>query len=149
MFVEMELKQILRSADMAAIVLCEKREPHREFPVYIDQIQAQALEFAVNGVKTPRPLTHDLVLNVIDGLGGKLRRVIIDRIENATFYGKLDIEQSDHSSTWIDVRPSDAVVVGSKKMAPIFVDEDVLQSVEAKPAEDQDLFDDLDTDSDE
>ncbi|MFW6303961.1 MAG: bifunctional nuclease family protein [Candidatus Sumerlaeota bacterium] len=144
MLIEMELKQILRSAEMAAIVLCEKKEPRREFPVYIDQVQAQALEFAVNGVRTPRPLTHDLVLNVIEGMGGKLRRVIIDKIENATFYGKLDIEQRDHSSTWIDVRPSDAVVVGSKIMVPIFVDEQVLLNVNARPAEDDDFFDDMD-----
>ena len=98
---------------------------------------------AVNGQQAPRPLTHDLVLNVVAGLGGALKRIIVDKIVtdergNGTFYAKLDVVKSDHSSAWIDARPSDAVVLASKLHLPIYVDEDVLREVQARPAAPED-----------
>ena len=140
MLVEMELREIIRGRDVAAIVLGEKHGANREFPVYIDYIQAAALEMAVNGEQAPRPLTHDLVLNVVSGMGGTLKRIIVDKLVtdelgNGTFYAKLDIVRSDHSSAWIDARPSDAVVLASKLHLPIYVDEEVLREVKARPAE--------------
>ena len=140
MLVEMELREIIRGRGVAAIVLGEARGENREFPVYIDETQAMALEMAVNGEQAPRPLTHDLVLNVASGLGGTLKRIIVDKLVtdelgNGTFYAKLDIEKSDHASAWIDARPSDAVVLASKLALPIYVDEEVLREVHARPAE--------------
>ena len=132
MLVEMELREIIRGPDVGAIfVLAEKDEngKNREFPIETDNFQASALELAVNRIKAPRPLTHDLVLNVIAGMGGELKRIIVDKLENNTFFGKLDIKQSDHSTAWIDVRPSDAVIIASKVASPIFVDEEVLKEV--------------------
>ena len=80
MLVEMELREIIRGRGMAAIVLGETHGEGREFPVYIDETQAMALELAVNGEQAPRPLTHDLVLNVVSGLGGTLKRIIVDKL---------------------------------------------------------------------
>ena len=139
MLVEMELREIIRGRGVAAIVLGESHGRNREFPVYIDETQAMALEMAVNDEQAPRPMTHDLVLNVVSGLGGTLRRIIVDKLVtdelgNGTFYAKLDIEKNDHVSTWIDARPSDAVVLASKLRLPIYVDEDVLREVHARPA---------------
>lgn len=139
MLVEMELREIIRGRGVAAIVLAETHGQCREFPVYIDETQAMALEMAVNGEQAPRPMTHDLVLNVASGLGGTLRRIIVDKLVtdelgNGTFYAKLDIEKQDHASTWIDARPSDAVVLASKLQLPIYVNEEVLREVNARPA---------------
>lgn len=131
MLVEMELREIVRAMEGggAIFVLGEKGGMSREFPIEVDTFQASALELAINDIRAPRPLTHDLVLNVVEGMGGVLKRVIVDKLENNTFYGKLDIQQKDHSTAWIDVRPSDALVVASKVSAPIFVDEEVLNLV--------------------
>ena len=146
MLVKMELRQIIRAGQGAAvIVLGEVEGKNREFPVIIDHLQAQALEMAVNKTSAPRPLTHDLVLNVITGMGGKLTRIIVDKLqvekypngaESGVFHGKLAIDREGADPVLIDTRPSDAVVLASKESVPIFVDEEVLEQVDAKPPPD-------------
>lgn len=148
MLVELELRQIIRGPEFSAvIVLGEKADANREFPIYIDQFQAGALEMAIRGIEADRPLTHDLVVNVIRDMGGTLRRVIIDKLAlvdmRETFFAKLDVEMADHSSTWIDARSSDAVVLSSKLHVPIYADEEVLKAVNAKPSPDGPDFSDL------
>ncbi len=132
--VEMELREILRGPLSATIVLGELEGGDREFPVDIDLHAATALEMAVNGEQTPRPLTHDLILNVIQGLSASLKRVIVDELRldefgRGTFHGKLDLEKSDLSTVWIDSRPSDSLVLATKLGVPIFVNEEVLNQV--------------------
>ncbi len=132
--VEMDLREILRGPLSATIVLGEVEGEGREFPVDIDLHAATALEMAVNGEQTPRPLTHDLILNVLEGLGASLKRVIVDELRldefgRGTFHGKLDVEKNDLSTTWIDSRPSDSLVLASKLGVPIFVNEEVLNQV--------------------
>ncbi|HNY28907.1 MAG TPA: bifunctional nuclease family protein [Candidatus Sumerlaeota bacterium] len=132
--VEMELREILRGPLSATIVLGEVEGGDREFPVDIDLHAATALEMAVNNEQTPRPLTHDLILNVVRGLGASLKRVIVDELRldefgRGTFHGKLDVEKSDLSTIWIDSRPSDSLVLATKLGVPIFVNEDVLNQV--------------------
>lgn len=144
MLVEMELREILRGQSVTAIVLGEKSGENRQFPVYIGPYEAEALERAVHGIDTPRPLTHDLVLNVVRDMGGTLKRVIVDKlvdeVHGGTFYGKLDVQLRDASSVWIDSRPSDAVVLASKTGVPVFVDEEVLAKVNAQPPDPNDEF---------
>ena len=74
-------------------------------------------------------MTHDLVLNVIGGLSGKLRRVIVDDLKQDTFYGKLVVRTAAGTEELIDTRPSDAVVLAIKQRAPIFVAEHVLEII--------------------
>ncbi len=141
MLVEMGLCEIITGNDQPVIVLSEKTG-ERQFPVFIGPFEAEALERSVrhNLPKLPRPLTHDLVLNAIKDLGGSLTRVIIDKLENDTFYGKLDVRKSDNTTVWIDSRPSDAVVIASKTGVPIFCDSDILDRIGNKVVED-DSFD--------
>jgi bifunctional DNase/RNase len=132
--VEMELREILRGPLSATIVLGEVEGGDREFPVDIDLHAATALEMAVNKEHTPRPLTHDLILNVIQGLNASLKRVIVDELRldefgRGTFHGKLDLEKNDLSTVWIDSRPSDSLVLATKLDLPIFVNEEVLNQV--------------------
>jgi bifunctional DNase/RNase len=138
MFIEMELREICRSSDMNAVVLRETTGRRRQFPIYIGVYEASALEMAIHDQEAPRPLTHDLILNVIRGMGGSLRRIIVDKLEDDTFFSKLDIEQRDHSSVWIDCRPSDALVLACKLAAPIFADNSVLDKANAIPMPDDD-----------
>jgi len=139
MLVPMELREILRSNEVTAIVLGEIGGRQRQFPVFIGPYEAEAMERAVHGIETPRPLTHDLVINVIRDMRGILRRVIVDslvdEIHGGTFYGKLDVELEDRTSVWIDSRPSDAIVIAMKTATPIFVDDEVLRKVKAQPPE--------------
>lgn len=131
-FVEMELREIQIVEDMArtqVIVLGEK-EGRRAFPIFIGLNEAVAMDLAVRGEHTPRPLTHDLALNVITGVGATLERVLVTKLENDTFYGALELRLPDGTSARIDSRPSDAIVLATKVKASIFVEEQVLDMAE-------------------
>lgn len=137
MFVEMALLEILRGKDMTAIVLAEKNGGKRQFPVFIGVHEANALEMSVHNIEASRPLTHDLVLNVINGMEATLTRVIIDKLENDTFYGKLDLRKSDNTSVWIDSRPSDAIVIASKTGVPIYCNQEIVDKIGAETSDDE------------
>ena len=137
-FIEMEVREIQTSddpRDLPIIVLAEK-SGGREFPIFIGHIEARALEEAVIsklpsvGTLFRRPMTHDLILNTIDGLKATFSRVLITRLENGTFFGALELQPPDGESVCIDSRPSDAMVLAMKRKIPIFVEEKVLAEVE-------------------
>lgn len=135
-FIEMEVREIQTSEDprdLPIIVLAEK-QGEREFPIFIGHMEARALEEAVLGTTTMalglprRPLTHDLILNTIEGLGAQFHRVLITQLQNSTFYGALELEHNGQTVR-IDTRPSDAMVLAMKRKTPIFVEEKVLAEV--------------------
>jgi bifunctional DNase/RNase len=129
--IEMELREIqMKDDEIGAqiIVLGEKNGP-REFPIFIGYAEALALDLALHGYKNQRPMTHDLVYNIVDGLGAEIRRVIVDDLRQDTIYGKLAVRTPAGTEELIDSRPSDAVVLASKRGLPIFVAEHVLEMV--------------------
>ena len=135
MIVEMEVSEICRSSDWSAVVLREKDGKGRQFPIYVGQFEGEALESAVHRHEMPRPFTHDLILNVIRDMGGTLLRVIIDKLEDNTFFSKLEVVLPGGGSVLVDSRPSDAMVLATKTACAIFVDEQVLQDSHAAPSD--------------
>ncbi len=130
MLIEMELREIqISEAGSYQIVILGEKEGTRAFPIYIGFFEAAAMDQTVRGIQTPRPMTHDLILNVIDGVGATLKRILVDQLMDDTFHGKLVVETSDGREVLIDTRPSDALVLAAKREAPIFVDEEVLEEV--------------------
>ena len=127
--VQMELSRIMISETSDhQIVVLKEREGQRSFPIVIGLHEAWAIDRAVKGIPTPRPLTHDLVHNVIDGLGAGLTQIIINDLLNNTFYAKL-ILQMNGKAVEVDSRPSDAIALAMQKSTPIFVAEKVLDEV--------------------
>ncbi|HHT9131082.1 MAG TPA: bifunctional nuclease family protein [Candidatus Tripitaka californicus] len=127
--VKMELSRIMISETSDhQIVVLKEREGQRSFPIVIGLHEAWAIDRAVKGIPTPRPLTHDLIHNVIEGLGAGLTQIIINDLLNNTFYAKL-ILQVDGKAVEIDSRPSDAIALAMQKSTPIFVAEKVLDEV--------------------
>jgi bifunctional DNase/RNase len=97
----------------------------------------------MEGIKPPRPLTHDLLKNVIDILGGSVSEVIIDELRENTFYAKVKIEVATLSNE-IDSRPSDAIALAVRTGAPLYVAEDVMKVASFVPSsEDADEIQDL------
>ncbi|MCX7717377.1 MAG: bifunctional nuclease family protein [Candidatus Sumerlaeaceae bacterium] len=130
-FVRVELREYQIVDDMShtqVIILGEVDGP-RSFPIFIGFNEAVALDFAVGGGVAPRPMTHDLVLNVIRDLGAVLERALVVKLEKDTFYGALELRTADGRIVRVDSRPSDAIVIATKKRAPIYVEEQVLQEV--------------------
>ena len=124
--VHMELKRIIISEvhDQQVIMLKEV-EGDRSFPIVIGIFEATSIDRRVKGLPTPRPLTHDLVVSVIDNLGGELRDVYISELRDHTYYAKLRIRQ-DGEMVEVDSRPSDAIALAVTAKVPIYVAEDVL-----------------------
>lgn len=114
----------------AQILILSEVDGSRQFPIYIGFHEMDALDRAIHRKMAPRPLTHDLILNVIESMGGELERVIVDDLRDETFYGKLGVRIKDGEEVLVDSRPSDAIVLAARQGAPIFVAEHVLNLIE-------------------
>jgi len=134
--VEVSLREIQASDGQGAqIMILGEVGGSRAFAIYIGFHEMDALDRALHGKETPRPLTHDLVLNAIEGMGGELTRVIVDDLQDDTYFGKLAVRAPDGEEKLIDCRPSDAMVLAARRQAPIFVASHVLESVGRSPSE--------------
>jgi bifunctional DNase/RNase len=98
----------------------------RSFPIVIGIFEATSIDRRVKGMQSPRPLTHDLLANVIDQLGGELQDIFISELREHTYYAKLRIRK-DGELVEVDCRPSDAIAVAVTARVPIFVNEEVLE----------------------
>jgi len=129
MEVRMDLAKIIitETTDQQVIVLRE-RDGERAFPIVIGINEAFAVDRRVKGIKTARPLTHDLLAGVIAALGGELEKIIVNDLQDHTFYAKLIIRQNG-KVVEVDSRPSDAIALGVASDTPIYVEEHVLREV--------------------
>ncbi len=130
--VEMELRRVRidEKKDIQTIVLKEKHGK-RQLPIGIGIPEVNAIRLKLSGITPPRPLTHDLLNNMIQHLGATVQKVIIDKLEFNTFYAKV-ILRTDHDQVKeIDARPSDSIALALRANAPIFAAEEVLRVVTA------------------
>lgn len=128
--VQMELRRIIISEvhDQQVIVLREI-DGERSFPIVIGIFEATSIDRRVKNMPSPRPLTHDLVTNVIEQLGGEIQDVIISELKEHTYFAKLRIRHEGELIE-IDSRPSDAIALAVTAKVPIYVSEEVLQETE-------------------
>lgn len=121
MDVEVELSRIIinETSDQQIIVLKE-RHGERAFPIVIGIVEIFAIDRRLKGITPPRPMTHDLLASVIDGLGAMIDRIVIDDLRDHTFYAKIYLRLNGRTVT-IDSRPSDAIALCAAIKAPIFV----------------------------
>jgi hypothetical protein len=127
MDVEVELSRIIinETSDQQVIVLKE-RHGKRSFPIVIGIVEIFAIDRRLKGIKPPRPMTHDLLDSVIENLGVKIEKIVINDLRNHTFYAKIHLS-SDGRTVKIDSRPSDAIALGVASNAPIYVAEHVFE----------------------
>jgi bifunctional DNase/RNase len=127
--VEVELVKIVirDTSDQQYIFLKEKRG-ERTFPIVIGFFEASAIDRRVRGVGTPRPMTHDLLSNTVEALGGRILKIVVNRLHENTFYARLHIQRNGDEID-IDCRPSDAIALAVQTDAAIFVAEEVLDAV--------------------
>jgi bifunctional DNase/RNase len=113
------------SAGAYALILKESNGK-RKLPIIIGAFEAQSIALELEGMRPPRPLTHDLLKNVIDTFAVSLNEVCISELRDGTFYAKLFVEGVSETKE-IDSRPSDAIALAVRFGAPIYVEEEVLQ----------------------
>ena len=116
---------ISETSDQQYIFLKEKGG-ERTFPIVIGYYEALAIDRYVKETSVPRPLTHDLLVKVVEGLGARLERVEVTNLKDSTFYAVLHLE-TDGRKVEVDARPSDAIAVATALKARIFVSEKVLE----------------------
>ncbi len=112
------------SAGAYALILKETNGK-RKLPIIIGAFEAQSIALELEGMKPPRPLTHDLMRNIIDTFAVSLNEVCINELRDGTFYAKLTIEGLSETQE-VDSRPSDAIALAVRYGAPIYVGEEVL-----------------------
>ncbi|HOW59706.1 MAG TPA: bifunctional nuclease family protein [Candidatus Omnitrophota bacterium] len=110
------------------LVVFREKAGKRFLPVVIGLPEIHAIKLKLSNVKPPRPMTHDLMLQIIDGLGGKLQRVVIDKLENNTFHAKLYILKENDMEVVIDGRPSDSVALALRAGVSVYAEEEVLNA---------------------
>jgi bifunctional DNase/RNase len=105
-------------------------EGGRSFPIVIGLPEAQAIERRLKGIQIKRPQTHDLLMNVIAAMGGRLESITINDLSEQTFFALLHVRDRAGKLVDIDSRPSDAIALGIASNVPIFVAEHVLDAVQ-------------------
>ena len=109
------------------IVVLRDEDGQRVLPIWVGIFEANAIALQMENISTPRPMTHDLLRNVIEGLSGVVAKVVIADLKDNTFYATIHIEiRSD--TVAVDARPSDAIALALRTQAPIFVEESVIDS---------------------
>jgi bifunctional DNase/RNase len=112
------------------IVLLREEEGPRYLPIFIGQPEATAIVYALQGMETPRPMTHDLMKTVLDELTIELRRVVITELHDSTFYAEIELadESTPGGVRRISSRPSDALALAARYAVhvPIYAAESVL-----------------------
>lgn len=122
--IPVRVEQLLLS-NLGFVVLLKSDEDERTLPIFIGAAEAQAIAIKLNQVEVPRPLTHDLLKNILDFLEYRLKRVEVCDLREGTFYARLILER-DGEELEIDSRPSDAIALALRFGAPIFVGERVM-----------------------
>src|SRR3970282_170754 len=108
------------------VVILQEQEGERVLPIWIGPAEASAIAMELAGVKFSRPLTHDLLKQVIVGLGADLRKVIITQVKDNTYFAELHIYRGD-AVIQIDARPSDSIAVALRLKAPCFTNHPLLE----------------------
>lgn len=108
------------------VVILKEVGTERILPIWIGPGEASAIAMQLGGVAFQRPLTHDLLVAIVGGMGGTLKRVLITRVENSTYFAELIIDR-DGEVISVDARPSDSIAIALRMKARIFADDSLLQ----------------------
>lgn len=112
------------------IILLRDSEGQKVLPIWVGIYEANAIALQIENVSTPRPMTHDLLKNVINDLKASVRKIVVSDLKDNTFYALIYLDVNGDTVA-IDARPSDAIALALRARAPIFVEESVIDN--AKP----------------
>ena len=124
-------------------VILKEIDGDRKLPVLVGAYEAQSIAMAMEYMETPRPLTHDLIVNLISGIEGKLSSVKITKLEDGVFFSILDIQSDSLGHREIDSRPSDALAIALRMYSPILVANDVMEEALILENDSEKIIDDI------
>jgi bifunctional DNase/RNase len=138
MWVEMRVRGLaLDPVSNMPIILLRDEDDKRSLPIWVGIFEANAIALELEKISTPRPMTHDLIKNILDSVEAKVDKIVVNDLRDNTFFAMIHLRLGEEEIT-VDSRPSDAIALALRVGAPIFVEEDVVRrakSVEVAPKE--------------
>jgi len=126
MLIEMKVKNLAFDLSKSgAMVFLEEMKGKRTLPIWIGIFEANAIALELRKISTARPMTHDLILNIIKGLEAEATKIVVTELKDNTFYATIHINTKE-GDIEIDSRPSDAIAVALRMGTPIYVNEEVI-----------------------
>ena len=128
MLIEMTIKGLmLDPITNTPIVILKDKEGDRVLPIWVGLFEANAIALQIENVATPRPMTHDLLRNIITDLEGRVDRIVVSDLKENTFYAVVHLTVRGERVA-VDARPSDAIALALRTRAPILVEETVIEN---------------------
>src|SRR5262245_22852426 len=131
MWLEMKVKQLALDplSNMPMIVLRDEEEK-RTLPIWVGLAEANAIALELEKIPTARPMTHDLIRNILEAVGARVSKIVVNDLKENTFYAVIHLRLGSNDLA-VDSRPSDAIALALRVDAPIYVEEEVLNKAES------------------
>jgi len=127
MIVSVRVERVtLDTASNRFVVILRDDAYKRWLPIVVGPAEAQAIALQMENVQPPRPMTHDLIKNILNELDIKITKVVVTKLQDNTYYAKIEMEKNNKKIE-IDARPSDAIAIALRKDTSIFVEDEVLE----------------------
>ncbi|MEZ5290115.1 MAG: bifunctional nuclease family protein [Vicinamibacterales bacterium] len=134
MLIEMTIKGLtVDPVTNMPIVILRDEDDKRVLPIWVGVFEANAIALQIENIHTPRPMTHDLLRNVIHDLQASVERIVVSDVKDNTFYAHIHLE-TPAGKVAVDARPSDAIALALRTRSPIWVEEHVLESAKTVDA---------------
>jgi bifunctional DNase/RNase len=131
MFIEMKVRGLaLDPVSNMPIIILRDEEDKRSLPIWVGIFEANAIALELEKIPTPRPLTHDLIKNILETMEARLLKIVVTDLRENTFFAELHLQVGDGEVT-VDSRPSDAIALALRAAAPIYVDEEVVRKAKS------------------
>ena len=125
MWLEMKVKGLaLEPLSNMPVIILRDEEEKRSLPICVGLFEANAIALELEKISTPRPMTHDLIKNILESLDARVQKIVVNDLRDNTFYAVIHLRLGRADIT-VDSRPSDAIALALRVGAPIFVDEEV------------------------
>jgi bifunctional DNase/RNase len=131
MFLEMKVRGLaLDPLSNMPIIILKDEEDKRSLPIWVGIFEANAIALELEKIATPRPMTHDLIKNILETIEARVLKVVVTDLKENTFFAVLHLQLGETEYT-VDSRPSDAIALALRVSAPIYVDEEVVHKAKS------------------
>lgn len=121
--------------NLSPLVLLKDKEELNFLPIWIGIFEATSIAMEMQGVKPPRPMTHDLIMDLLNKLELRISKIVINDVKEGTFFAGIEILTKEDKKLTLDSRPSDAIALAVRSQAPVFVSEMVMMQAKLVNAE--------------
>jgi bifunctional DNase/RNase len=125
MLIPLKVRQVVLDQSMSPVVLLVDKEEKRVLPIWVGPFEAQAIAMALEGIMTPRPMTHDLLRNICEHLKAKVQRIVVTDLREGTYYAEIFFLRQDGQEVAVDSRPSDAIALALRCGADLYMTDKV------------------------